>query len=134
MSIESALKEFCSAAKAKGDFASPAKRDHALHQSMALAWQKLYSEGPIGQAAFHSLLQDESKHVRLWAAAQMLAESESEAINVLEAEAQTEGLHGTAARILLEQFQAGQYRPPFGGSLAQLAIQRDGPAFGGSAR
>jgi hypothetical protein len=61
-----------------------AKEDHRLHGQMTRAFRALEARGADGQAAFRSLLLDESPHVRSWVAAQMLSQGESSARFVLE--------------------------------------------------
>lgn len=73
MGIEDAIQQFREAAISKGTFAEPAARDHAFHKAMSVAWRQLHASGPVGQDAFKALLSDDSRHVRAWAAAQLLA-------------------------------------------------------------
>lgn len=113
MEIAKAREQFRSAAIEKGDFAEDAARDHALHESMREAWDALERRGSEGRAAFCSLLADESHHVRSWAAAQLLALGNAEAIPVLEAEAAESGLRGFSAKMVLQEWKAGRLKPPF---------------------
>ena len=114
MRIEEAIEQFRDSAIAKADFASPASRDHALHESMASAWLVLDSHGVAGREAFFSLLSDESVHVRGWVAAQLLALGDERAIPFLEADSAAKGLPGLAAKTVLQEWRAGRLKPPLG--------------------
>jgi hypothetical protein len=47
MRIDEAIINFRKAAIAKGDFAEPAKKDHALFDTMSAAWQALEIQGSL---------------------------------------------------------------------------------------
>ncbi len=114
MNIEDAVQSFREAAIAKDDFATPAEQDHALHKRMAEALKMLKGHGSEGRYAFRALLADSSPHVRLWVASQLLSEGESGAAEVIEAEVAAGGIHGFRAEMVLKEWRAGQFRPPFG--------------------
>ena len=115
MHIDAAIKAFREAAVLKADFATPARRDHALHQKMKVAWRSLYSSGSAGREAFREMLADESRYVRLWVASQLLSEGDVEAERVVEVEAKAEGIGGFTAITVLKEWRAGRLRSPFGG-------------------
>ncbi len=116
MLIDDAVNRFREAAILKGAFASPAKRDHALHQAMKLAWRDLYSLGPVGRDAFRGMLADESPYVRMWVAAQLLSEGDVGAAGVVELETEAEGLRGFDATMVLKEWRAGRLHSPFSDS------------------
>lgn len=89
MTIEELVRRFRDAAIEKSGLAEPAARDHALHEAMSVAWRQLHELGAEGRAAFSALLADESRHVRGWVAAQLLALGDESVLSVL--------LHGVAA-------------------------------------
>jgi len=113
-SVQTAVNEFCKAAIEKGDFASPAKRDHKLHAIMGKAVQKLYSLGVPGMDALKSLLKHESKYVRNWIATELLASGDADAKKVLVDLAADSGLVGTGAEIVLNQYKSEELKSPFG--------------------
>lgn len=113
MRVEVAIQQFREAAIAKGEFATPARADQALHQAMAEAWQALQAQGSDGRSAFQALLADQSPQVRLWVASQLLSEGVSEAARVVEAEIFAGGLGGLSAKLILEQWRAGRLASPF---------------------
>jgi hypothetical protein len=114
MRIDEAVRQFRESAIAKAEFATPTKRDHELHRNMAEAWSVLKNAGDVGYAAFRSLLKDDSPHVRLWVASQLLSEGVTEAARVVEAEVASGGTHRLAAEMVLKEWQAGRLRSPFG--------------------
>ena len=111
--VENALKDFCAAAEAKGDFASPPSRDHELHHRMKLALQHLRAAGASGDEAFRGLLQAGSPRVRTWAAAELLSRGDGMALGVLERLAEEAGLHALSARVAIQEYRAGRLRSPF---------------------
>ena len=122
--LAAALKEFCAAAVEKGDFASPAKRDHQLHDAMAQAVTKLRSFGGPGSVALRTLLKHESQHVRSWAATELLAAGDEAARPVLEALTSKPGLVGSDAKIVLREYESGRLRSPFGTKCSLTAGSR----------
>jgi hypothetical protein len=100
----------------KGDFVTPARKDHRLHRQMQKAWRFLAEQGEAGKNAFAGLLTDESVHVRTWVAAQLLSEGNERAVRVLEKIAQEDssGLTGFAAETTLKEWKRGRLSPPFG--------------------
>ena len=114
MRIEDAVQQFREAAIAKGEFASPAPRDHALHNAMAEAWRFLEAQSVEGRNAFRALLADQSPHVRLWVASQLLSQNILEAADVVEAEMLSGGPGGLTAKMILEEWRAGRLASPFG--------------------
>ena len=114
MDIDQAIRSFRSAAIKKGDFATPAPRDHVLHKTMADAWRCLCDRGPEGLEAFKSLLSDESRHVRCWVASQLLACGDTSGLHVLEADAAAGGVRGFSSEMVLTEWKAGRLRPPLG--------------------
>ena len=111
--IETALSQFRAAAIEKGDFATPAQRDHALHRQMKGAAEALDAAGDLGEAAFRTLLEDESAHVRSWAAAELLSRGDPAARSVLERIAREAGPIALAAKMTLGEHRAGHLRSPF---------------------
>lgn len=109
----SAVRDFCEAALEKGDYA-PAGRDKKLHRCMTAAVRTLHSLGEPGAVALHQLLQHESPHVRSWIAAELLSRGDVAAKAVLQELAARPGFIGTSACIVLEQYEAGRLRSPFG--------------------
>lgn len=112
--IQQLLGAFRDAAIRKGHGPLPAQLDHQLHEQMAEAFWKLQDLGDPGAAAFRSLLQDDSPHVRAWVAAQLLANGDSGARFVLEALKNQDGLVGFGASMVLEEFAKGRLASPFG--------------------
>lgn len=113
MLIDEAIAQFRRAAIEKGDFVSAPKRDHALARQMLDARRALREEGELGEAALRFLLMDESPHVRVWVAAELLAIGELAARPVLEELAQQGGLLAFGAAETLREFDNGRLRPPF---------------------
>ena len=111
--VKEALLEFREAAIEKADGASPAGRDHAFHRRMQVALQALRAAGDVGAAAFMTLLDDESVHVRCWVAAELLSQGNPAAQAVLEAVARQPGLAGFAAQMTLKEHEAGRLGSPF---------------------
>ncbi len=114
MTIDEAIRRFRSAAIEKGDFAEPALRDHVLVDEMKEAWQILESHGKAGRRAFQALLSDESRHVRGWVAAQLLALGDGSMVAVLEADASAGGVHGFDSEMVLKEWRGGRLKPPLG--------------------
>jgi hypothetical protein len=114
VNVREAVERFRRAAIEKGDLAVSAARDHALHDEMAQAWRSLESIGAVGRDAFKSLLMDDSPHVRVWAAAQLLALGDESAVRVLEAEVESGGIRGFESEITLHEWRRGRLEPPFG--------------------
>jgi hypothetical protein len=98
----------------KGDFAEPARKDHALADELELAWQVLEGHGEAGGRAFESLLSDESRNVRGWVASQLLALGDETMVAVLEADVAAGGVHGFDSEIVLEEWRGGRLKPPLG--------------------
>lgn len=105
------IERFRAAATAKGDF-SDGPSDAVQYAEMSSAFRELVKRGGRGNLAFERLLEDESIHVRLWAAAQLLFLGFSDARPVLERIASDRGLAATSARMTLEQFDAGRLGSP----------------------
>ncbi len=114
MAIEELVHRFREAAIEKGTFAEPASKDHALHKAMSVAWRQLHALGTEGQEAFKALLADDSRHVRSWVAAQLLALGDESGLLVLEADAEKGGLDGFSSEIALKEWKAGRLGPPLG--------------------
>lgn len=114
MAIDEVIRQFREAAIAKGTFAEPAARDHALHEAMAAAWRRLHAYGPVGQGAFKALLSDDSRHVRAWVAAQLLALGDESGVPLLEADAAQDDLDGFSSQTVLSEWRAGRLGPPLG--------------------
>lgn len=112
--IDAALKQFRDAAISKGDFATPASLDHKLHAQMSRAATILLSGSYEGREAFSSLLEDESPHVRQWAAAQLLSEGDIRALPVMECLSNEPGIRAFTAKVTLDEFKAGRLGSPFG--------------------
>ena len=112
--IDELVRRFREAAISKGAFQVNPREDHRLHAEMARAFRALESRGPEVQAAFQSLLLDQSAHVRSWVAAQMLSQGEGSARSVLEQLRKDPGLLGFEAEIVLEQYRRGKLASPFG--------------------
>ena len=112
--MDAALKQFRDAAITKGDFATPASLDHKLHAQMAKAAKILLSGSSEGREAFSSLLQDDSPHVRGWAAAQLLSEGDLSALPVMERLSNEPGIGAFTAKVTLDEFRAGRLGSPFG--------------------
>ncbi|MDZ4401559.1 MAG: hypothetical protein U1A53_02785 [Prosthecobacter sp.] len=113
MTIIEAIEDFRESAIAKADGAKPASKDHELHARMTRAFVCLTSHGENGIAAFTELLQDESSHVRIWVAAQFLAEGCRSAIPIMEQLATQPGIQGFSAAMTLKEFHSGCLRSPF---------------------
>jgi hypothetical protein len=113
MRTEEAVRRFREAAIAKAHFET-ARRDHALHRTMVKYWRFLSAQGPEGRNAFRALLADESPEVRLWVAAQLLSEGDSDAAMVVIAEIEAGGLLGFEAEVVLKEWRAGRLGSPFG--------------------
>ncbi|MEQ1761937.1 MAG: HEAT repeat domain-containing protein [Pyrinomonadaceae bacterium] len=111
--IEQLIAKFRTAAKDKGDFATPAKRDHRFYDEMRTAALAIGKFDSPGKEAFKALLKDESVHVRSWAAATLLVEGDVEARIVLEQIAKSEGIIGLNAEMALREFDRGNLKPPF---------------------
>lgn len=114
MNVEVAIDQFRTSAVAKAQDDLPAEQDHALHKAMAEAWRHLKATIE-GRRAFEALLKDQSLHVRLWAASQLLSDGHTEAMAVIEAAAEAGGIEGFNAKMVLKEWQAGRLRSPFGG-------------------
>jgi hypothetical protein len=114
MRVEEAIQQFREAAIRKAEADLSTAEDHALYSLLKSAWRAIEGHGPAGRAVFAALLDDESIHVRGWAAAQLLALGDERAAPVLEADSQAEGLVGFAATIVLKEWRAGRLKPPLG--------------------
>ncbi|HNP16771.1 MAG TPA: hypothetical protein PKI99_09930 [Terrimesophilobacter sp.] len=114
MEIEDLIRSYRDAANEKAAGAEPAARDHALYNAMCAAWRRLHALGPDGQAAFRNLLEDESRHVRAWSAAQLLALGDDTVVPVLEADVTLGGVEGLSSSMVLREWRAGRLGPPFG--------------------
>ena len=112
--IDAALKQFRDAAISKGDFATPASLDHKLHGQMSQAATILLSGSSEGREAFSSLLEDDSPHVRGWAAAQLLSEGDLRGLPVMESLSNESGIGAFTAKVTLDEFRAGRLDSPFG--------------------
>ena len=112
VSISDAIDRFRRAAIEKGNYASSTDEDHALRQAMSESWRDLESHGAVGREAFGALMADESRHVRAWAAAQLLSFGDERAVVVLEADASTGGVSGLGSAMVLREWKAGRLKPP----------------------
>lgn len=110
-SVSAFIERFRAAAMAKGDFAE-GPSDAAHHAEMSSAFRELVRRGDRGNLALERLLDDDSTHVRLWAAAQLLFLGFSDARPVLERIAAGHGLTAMNAQVTLEQFDAGKLGSP----------------------
>ena len=110
------IERFRAAAIAKGDFAD-GPSDAVHYAEMSSAFRELVKRGDRGNLAFERLLEDDSVHVRLWAAAQLLFLGFSDARPVLERIAGGHGLTAMNAQVTLEQFDACKLGSPL--SLAE---------------
>jgi len=117
------IDDFRSAAIAKADFASPPRRDHALHDRMARAVRELYAAGDPGRSAFKALLRDDSPHVRSWVAAQLLVDGDPDAESVLRELIDLGGLVAFNAEMVLKEHSAGRLESPF--QLAGTPVDSD---------
>ena len=113
MRVEDAVRQFREAAIAKNEFASPAQEDHALHKAMVEAWRSLEAQSIEGRTAFRALLTDQSPHVRLWVASQLLSENVLEAAKVVETEMLAGGSGSLIAKVILEEWRSGRLASPF---------------------
>ena len=111
---DSLLASFRDAAIRKGEILLPAKIDHQLHREMAMAFWALQDLGEPGMKAFRSLLHDESPEVRGWAAAELLSEGDTGAVDVLEALEAADGWVGFSAKWTLTEYRGGKLGSPFG--------------------
>lgn len=109
-SVRLIIERFRAAATAKGDLAGPS--DAAHYAEMSSAFRELVKRGDRGNLAFERLLEDESIHVRLWAAAQLLFLGFTDARPVLERIASERTPTATSARLTLEQFDSGRLGSP----------------------
>jgi len=66
-----------------------------------------------GMTAFRQLLRHSAVYVRLWVAAQLLAEGEASARHALEAIASGDGVQAFNARSTLAEYARGTLQPPF---------------------
>ena len=107
MDIGEAVRQFRVAAPEKGDAAESAKDDHRLHAMMADAWRRLHGLGGEGRAAFKALLDDDSRHVRCWVAAQLLALGDESGVQVLQADASAGGVCGFSSEMVLQEWKTG---------------------------
>lgn len=114
MRIAQTLAEFREAAIRKGAAAGPTAEDAELYERMRAAWLELCRSGADGRAAFDSLLLDESRYVRCWAATQLLALGNRGALEVLEKDSVSGDLHGFTCKVTIDEWRAGRLRPPFG--------------------
>ena len=112
MPIPDAIDRFRRAAIEKGNYASSTAEDHALRQAMSESWRNLECHGAAGREAFGALMADESRHVRAWAAAQLLSLGEERAVGVLEADASAGGVSGLGSAMVLREWKAGRLKPP----------------------
>ena len=112
--IATLLSDFCEAAISKGDSGATTEIDHALFANMGVAVNTLRTYGPGGMEAFKVLLSHDSNHVRLWVASELLSEGDLEAKTILKELAKTPGLIGLNASVVLDEFDEGQLKSPFG--------------------
>ncbi len=113
MPVADAIAAFRSAAIAKGDIASPRSLDIAFLERLAEAFAELNAAGPEGRAALRNLLQDRSPYVRRWAAHQLLAEGDLDALPILQAIAAEQTPLGLTVENLLADHAAGRLGSPF---------------------
>ena len=106
------LVAFREAAVAKGDFAARPNQDRMLFERMREVWRRC-STSESGLAALRTLLEDPSDHVRCWVAVGLICRGEDRARAVLDTLAEESSLVGFNARMVLEQFDKGQLKPPF---------------------
>ena len=112
--IVTLLNGFCEAAISKGDCGISTEKDHELYASMGVAVNTLRKLDPGGMEAFKVLLSHDSKHVRMWVASELLSYGDLEAKPILEELAKSPGLIGLNASVVLDEFQAGNLKSPFG--------------------
>jgi hypothetical protein len=106
--IAKAVEDFVDAAVTFGD-AAPGRLGTRLLARMRKSWERLYACGVPGRVAFRRLLQDPSPHVRIWVAAQLLAEgsgAEREAVRVLKEIETHRGTRGFNAGMTLKVWRA----------------------------
>jgi hypothetical protein len=120
----SSIDRFVRTVVAKGDFKSP-RRDARLYEEMTTAYLELAATSG-GMTAFRQLLQHSAVHVRLWVAAQLLAEGEASAQRVLEAIASGGGVQAFNARSTLAEYTRGTLRPPFKQADTPANLQKPG--------
>jgi hypothetical protein len=112
--VSSLVDAFRQAAIEKGDFATPAKRDHQLYDAMRNSYVELKSMGRTGDDALTLLLDDDSVHVRTWIAAALLVDGNIRARQVLESIANgSRGATRLDAQMVLEEFDKGTLKSPF---------------------
>ncbi len=111
--IQKLIAKFREAAIEKGDFATPAERDHRLYDEMRTAALAIEQFDGAGREAFRALLNDESVHVRSWVAATLLVEGDIEARETLVRISKLEGIMGFNAEMTLKEFDRGNMQPPF---------------------
>ncbi|HEY6094999.1 MAG TPA: HEAT repeat domain-containing protein [Gallionellaceae bacterium] len=116
--VSSIIAEFCEAAIEKGDFESTPKLDRELHSRMAKSISRLNSLGEAGLRSIEALLKHQSPYVRSWAAAELLANGNEKAIPVLIGLTNQGGLIATSSRMVLQEYEAGMLRSPFGTNAA----------------
>ena len=114
--VDALVEEFRLAAIQKGQEGGPL--DGELFDRLRLSYRQLRSQATEGIRAFRSMLRDPSPSVRVWVAAQLLAEGNVEALEVLEALAKQEGLLGFNAQMTIREHEAGRLKPPFGEAAA----------------
>src|SRR5512134_3234915 len=110
--IDALIQAFRSTAIAKGEEGGPS--DPELFDRLRTSYRELRLRGTDADVAIRSLLHDPSPSVRIWVAAQLLAEGHGEALEVLEALAQRPGIAGLNAQMTIREHHAGRLKPPFG--------------------
>ncbi len=119
MNISEAIIQFRSAADEKGNGAGSTEKavdDHRLFELMADAWRVLQGHGSKGDEAFRSLVEDDSRHVRLWAASQLLGLGDETILPIIESEASKGDFTAFLAEMTLAEWKKGRLGPPFGDS------------------
>jgi hypothetical protein len=110
--IQKLVVEFRTAAIKKGD-GTDDELDDMQYEVMKSSFHRLKESGDDGKEALISLLDDESKFVRVWIAAGLLVEGYSSARTVLSDIAAGSDLTSFNAKITLEEFEKGTLKTPF---------------------
>ena len=118
MQVPELIKRFTDAAIEKGDGVG-GQRDAELYNILSETCNELVRRGDRGNLLFERLLGDESPHVRLWVASQLLYFGQTgiifndkgpmEVLNELSA---SKELYGLSASIILKQYEKGELQTP----------------------
>ena len=107
--LESQYREYGEAfgkAVKRGD----SKASNSNYKKGATIARKLKAQGKEGEAVLRRLMRDRSDAVAVWAAADSLPFAEADALAVLDAIARKNGLIPFDARIIAEQWRAGELK------------------------